>query len=114
MKEFTIVCMWMAVGVGLLWVGFMRVRRLDSIRGADFVRRPQVEVLQSSNKPPRNARKPDWTRNELIRLSALMSGQSRRLLGERLIGYMPSGLGCRWVRVLPVSSLNLMPCKCSD
>ena len=82
--------------------------------GADFVRRPQVEVLQSSNKPPRNARKPDWTRNELIRLSALMSGQSRRLLGERLIGYMPSGLGCRGVRVLPVSSLNLMPCKCSD
>lgn len=66
MKEFTLVCMWMAVGVGLLWVmlwvGFMRVRRLDSIRGADFVRRPQVVVLQSSNKPPRIARKPDWIR----------------------------------------------------
>jgi hypothetical protein len=111
--------MWMAVGVGLLWVmlwvGFMRVRRLDSIRGADFVRRPQVVVLQSSNKPPRIARKPDWIHNELIRLSALMSGQSRRAIGrtfnrlyaERFGVSVGSSFTCEFLKSHAVQVLRL-------
>ena len=119
MKEFTLVCMWVAVGVGLLWVmlwvGFMHVRRLDSIRCADFVRHPRVEVLQYSNKPPRNARKPDWVREELIRLSALMRGQSRRavartfnrLYAERFGVSVGSSFTCAFLKAHVVQVLRL-------
>lgn len=47
-----------------------------------FVRREVAHTLYASDFAPKNTRKPDWIRNELIRLAALMSQQSRRAVGR--------------------------------
>ena len=47
-----------------------------------FTRQSVSVVVRVSECAPKNARKPDWIRAELIRLAALMSGQSRRAVGR--------------------------------
>ena len=80
MGDFTLICIALTVCVGLLgmlwWLSFSRTRRVG------FMRQPCDEVIRVSKSSPRNARKPDWIRHELIRLAALMNSQSRRAVGR--------------------------------
>ena len=61
------------------WIGFF----------TPFLRSPQPfhrskpqNITRASEQLPKNTRKPDWVRQELIRLAALMHGQSRRAVGR--------------------------------
>ena len=87
MGDFTLVCVWMAAVVVIFWgvrgdFNRWRAWRFYPTRTTGLVRQPCDEVLRASNAPPSNARKPDWVRHELIRLSALMRGQSRRAVAR--------------------------------
>lgn len=86
-NDFTLICIWMAAVALAFWGGrgdFNRWRawRFYPARTVGVVRQPCGEVLCASNGPARNARKPDWVREELIRLAALMRGQSRRAVAR--------------------------------
>ena len=66
-----------------LFVWFYAQRVLSIGKGKrGFVRREVAHTLYATDFAPKNARKPDWIRNELIRLAALMSQQSRRAVGR--------------------------------
>ena len=66
-----------------LFVWFYVQRVLHIERGRiQFVKREVVHTLYASDFVPKNIRKPDWVRNELIRLAAVMSSQSRRAVGR--------------------------------
>ncbi len=66
-----------------LFVWFYVQRVLSIGKGKrGFVRREVAHTLYATDFVPKNTRKPDWVRNELIRLAALMSQQSRRAVGR--------------------------------
>ena len=66
-----------------LFVWFYAPRVLSIGKGKrGFVRREVAHTLYATDFAPKNARKPDCVRNELIRLAALMSNQSRRAVGR--------------------------------
>lgn len=47
-----------------------------------LIRHSKMQAVGSSVILPKNQRKPDWVGHELIRLAALMHGQSRRAVGR--------------------------------
>ena len=119
-NDSTLICVWMAAVVVAFWVvqgDFNRWHawRFYPARTAGFVRQPCDEVLRASNAPLRNARKPDWVREELIRLSALMRGQSRRavartfnrLYAERFGVSVGSSFTCEFLKSHAVQVLRL-------
>ena len=115
------ICVLMAAVVVVFWVvrgNFNRWRawRFYPARTTGFVRQPCDEVIRASNAPPpRNARKPDWVRDELIRLSALMRGQSRRAVArtfnrlyfERFGVSVGSSFTCDFLKAHAVQVLRL-------
>ena len=63
------------------WFYVQRVLHIEPDR-IQFVKRAVAHTLYATDFVPKNTRKPDWIRNELIRLAALMSQQSRRAVGR--------------------------------
>ena len=61
------------------WIGFFT----SFLRSSQSFHRPKPQnITRASEQLPKNTRKPDWVRHELIRLAALMHGQSRRAVGR--------------------------------
>jgi hypothetical protein len=80
-----------------------------------FANRSVANTALLSQRIPKNTRKPDWVREELIRLSALMRGQSRRavartfnrLYAERFGVSVGSSFTCDFLKAHAVQVLRL-------
>ena len=99
-----------------LFVWFYAQRVLSIGKGKrGFVRREVAHTLYATDFVPKNTRKPDWVRNELIRLAALMSNQSHRAVGrtfnrlyaERFGVSVGSSFTCDFLKAHAVQVLRL-------
>ena len=99
-----------------LFVWFYSQRVLSIGKGKrGFVRREVAHTLYATDFVPKNTRKPDWVRNELIRLAALMSNQSHRAVGrtfnrlyaERFGVSVGSSFTCDFLKAHAVQVLRL-------
>ena len=97
-----------------VWFYVQRVLHIERGR-IQFVKRTVAHTLYASDFVPKNTRKPDWVRNELIRLAALMSQQSRRAVGrtfnrlyaERFGVSVGSSFTCEFLKSHAVQVLRL-------
>ena len=99
-----------------LFVWFYAQRVLNIGKGKrGFVRREVAHTLYATDFVPKNTRKPDCVRNELIRLAALMSNQSHRAVGrtfnrlyaERFGVSVGSSFTCDFLKAHAVQVLRL-------
>ena len=96
------------------WFYVQRVLHIEPDR-IQFVKRAVAHTLYATDFVPKNTRKPDWIRNELIRLAALMSQQSRRAVGrtfnrlyaERFGVSVGSSFTCEFLKSHAVQVLRL-------
>ena len=97
-----------------VWFYVQRVLHIEPDR-IQFVKRAVAHTLYATDFVPKNTRKPDWIRNELIRLAALMSQQSRRAVGrtfnrlyaERFGVSVGSSFTCEFLKSHAVQVLRL-------
>lgn len=79
---FFLICVAYLVCVRVSNLGFFeRLGRREKGSG-HYIQLKRANSLNVSERLPKNTRKPEWVRQELIRLAALMGNQSRRSVGR--------------------------------